>query len=84
MIKLSCDLFIYYYENKKTQINYEDIRKMLNQILNIEISFLNNHLLSKYQSHIFYNQSNKKYNQNFEIKSKKLILGQKQTKFLKT
>jgi hypothetical protein len=83
MIKLlTCDLFIYYYENKKTQISYDDIRKILNQILNINIPFLNNYLLNKYQTHIFYNKSNKKYNQNFDIKTKKLVLGQKQIKFL--
>ena len=84
MIKLfSCDLFIYYHENKKTQISFDDIKKMLNFILNINIVYLNNHLLFKYQEHIFYNKSGKKYSNNIDIKYKDLVLGEKQTKFLK-
>jgi hypothetical protein len=85
MIKLlNCNLFIYYFENKKTKMSFDDIRKMLNQILNINITYLNNYLIYKYQDHIFYNKSNKKYNQNVDIKLKELILGEKQIKFLKS
>ena len=41
-------------------------------------------MLFKYQEHIFYNKSGKKYNNNVDIKIKDLVLGEKQTKFLKS
>lgn len=85
MIKLfSCDKFIYYCENKNSQITYDFVRKMLNGVLNINIKFFNNYLLEKYKENIVYNHSSKKYYDNITVKQKKLILGEKEVKYLKT
>ena len=85
MIKLfSCGTFVYYCENKKTQITYDFVRKMLNNVLNINIGFLNNYLLDKYKQTIIYNQSSKKYTNSITIRQKKLELGEKEEKYLKT